>query len=113
MRYEFFDKGGVAFVRIFATGGDGVERPATDADHEIAERENAAEDAALAQIEAATKERIERENAAEARALGKEPDEPTQKQLELESDALLAAELEKHGDDEANGKHKKARKGAE
>jgi|GEM_PF-3854037 ABC-type lipoprotein export system ATPase subunit len=112
MRYTFFSKDGAEYVRI-QVGADAVERPVAEGDKEAADRENAAEDALQATLDKELKERQEREAANEARALGKEPapylaDEPTQKQLELESDALLAAELEKHGDD--NGKHSKKHK---
>jgi hypothetical protein len=114
MRYEFFNEAGVDMVRI-SVGADVVVRPVAEGDQAVAERENAAEDAAKAALEKETKERQEREAANEARALGKEPPaDESQKKLELEFDSKLEQELAHKGDDDdANGKHKKARKGAE
>jgi hypothetical protein len=111
LRYVFFDKDGVPYVRI-AIGGDVVEREATDADREVGEKENAAEDAQLAAAEAETKERLEHAAANEKeRTEGKPPpdatDQPSQKQIEREFDQKLESELE-----DRNG-HKKHKKSAE
>ena len=116
MRYDFYDHDGVEYVRI-GIGADLIDRPATKADHDVADVENAAEETQLKQLADATKERIERENENEKRTAdqyaservrldkerhakdfgGKPPpgDEPTQQELEKEFDKGLAKELDK------------------